>query len=204
MQDKSLYMVLGLGNPGRAYAATRHNAGFRIADKIALSFGVSFKRKWGVPFYFCRHEVEDKDVVLIKPRTYMNNSGMGAASAMKRFGINGDHVIVIMDDVWLPLGSIRIRKKGSAGGHNGLASVIEALGTDEIVRCRAGIGGSDCENLAEFVLGRFSEEEEKVFQKVILQAADAVIGLIKNGVESAMNQYNSIFRDVEENEKAKN
>ena len=175
-------MVIGLGNPGRAYEKTRHNVGFRVVDIIASQLGINFKKKWGVPYNFCQCILGRKDVILIKPRTYMNNSGSAVFSAVQRFGVEIKEIIIVIDDIWLPLGSIRIRKKGSSGGHNGLASVIELLNTEEITRCRIGIGKTDSENLVEHVLERFSNEEEEILNKVLPDAADAVKEIIEQDI----------------------
>lgn len=201
MYDKSPYMVIGLGNPGRAYEKTRHNAGFRVVDSLITQLGLKFRRKWGMSYYLCKGIINGKDFIAVKPRTYMNNSGIAAYSAVTRFNIDIKNLIIVVDDVWLPLGSIRIRKKGSAGGHNGLASIIEKLGTEEIARLRIGIGGAEKDNLVEYVLEEFSDEEENIFKETITDAVSALIEIISNGICNAMKLYNSKNRYVEKNEK---
>lgn len=201
MQDKSPYMIIGLGNPERAYEKTRHNAGFRVVDSLIKQLGLKFRKKWGFSFYFCKGTINEKDFIAIKPRTYMNNSGVAVYSAVKRFNIEIQKLIIVLDDVWLPIGTIRIRKKGGAGGHNGLASIIEKLGTESIARLRIGIGGAEKDNLVEYVLKEFTDEEENIIKKTLPDAVSALIKIISNGIDAAMEIYNSKNRYCEKNEK---
>lgn len=195
MKGKDPYLVLGLGNPGKVYERSRHNAGFMVVEEIASRFQLRFRRKWRILSYYCRHIFKGKDVVYVKPRTFMNCSGSAAAAAMSAFGVSIERVLVVVDDVYLPLGTLRMRRKGSDGGHNGLASIIAVLGSGDFARCRVGIGGAGSDDLVDFVLEEFSVEEEGLLREVLPSAADAVLDWIENGIDSAMNKYNSFSVD---------
>jgi PTH1 family peptidyl-tRNA hydrolase len=195
--------VLGLGNPGGRYADTRHNAGFRVAQCLS--------RRWNCPFSFSefgaewgRTVVGDRDVVLARPLTYMNASGEAARSLCERYGVKPGDLLVVCDDVDLPLGRLRVRPWGGAGGHRGLVSVIAELGTDAFARVRVGVGrppeGTDT---ADYVLGVFEPEEEETATRVTALAADAVEVVLRKSLESAMAEFNGLSverqgsRDVE-------
>ncbi|MCL6610443.1 MAG: aminoacyl-tRNA hydrolase [Peptococcaceae bacterium] len=189
-----MYLVLGLGNPGQEYHGTRHNMGFRAVDELASRLGAPvtkplFKSLTG------RAVVAGKKVLLAKPQTYMNLSGNAAAALMNWFKIPLAGLVVITDDIDLPPGKIRIRSRGGHGGHRGMESIIEKLGSGDFARVRIGIGrppnpGYD---VADWVLGRLTREEETLAGQALERAADAVITLISEGPEAAMNRFN---RDV--------
>lgn len=183
-------LIIGLGNAGIRYAETRHNLGFDLLDLLS--------RKWKIrpasglgDYHFAEMEFDGRTVRLVWPTTYVNNSGMAAVQSMVRFDLTPADILVAYDDFALPLGKIRIRTKGSDGGHNGIESVIANLGTDEIVRLRMGIGplpeGIDP---TEFVLGRFTQEETEIKNKMLEKAAEIVLYLFKNRPEAAMSLYN--------------
>jgi len=183
----SIKIVLGLGNPGRLYQKTRHNVGFMVVSRLARRMGLKFDKK------FCSSRVaEGEGIVIAKPYTYVNLSGKAAKALLQRFSLAPQDMLVICDDVALPLGRIRIRRKGSDGGHNGLRSIIKELGTEEFPRLRVGIGREGIKDLVEYVLGEFEREEMEILEKVLEVAVDAVECILKEGIEEAMNKYNSL------------
>jgi PTH1 family peptidyl-tRNA hydrolase len=184
-------LVIGLGNPGREYGHTRHNVGFEVLDELVRRTEVTLRRSWTVPAWTGKADVEGEGVLLVKPRTFMNRSGQAVAAMMRKRGLKSADVIVVLDDLELPRGQIRIRKKGGAGGHKGLQSVIQALGTDDFIRVRVGIGPRPAgEALVNHVLTRFSVEERQEVEKAVEAAADAVISIVRDGVEKTMNEFN--------------
>ena len=184
-------VIVGLGNPGRRFDNSRHNVGFRCVDCIARSWGIklSDRRRQAA---LGQGRIADLPVVLAKPRTFMNNSGEGVAYLLTRFAATPDQLVVIYDDMDLPLGRIRIRPGGSSAGHNGIKSIIAALSTQEFSRVRVGIGGSpsECGGEVEHVLGPFSAEERPVIQRTVATAAEAVACLLQEGIQAAMNRFN--------------
>ena len=184
-------LVVGLGNPGREYDKTRHNVGFEVLDELVRRTGATLRRGWTVPAWTGKAEIEGKGVLLVKPRTFMNRSGQAVAAAMRKRGLEPVDVIVVLDDLELARGQIRIRKKGGAGGHKGLRSVIEALGTEDFTRVRVGVGPRPAgEDLVDHVLARFTAEERREVEKAVEVAADAVAAVLRDGVEKAMNEFN--------------
>ena len=189
----SYYVIAGLGNPGRQYDGSRHNAGFDVIDELVDRLGV------GRPVHFGRSMlgkcmIGGQKVILMKPLTYMNLSGEAVREVCSYYKVDHhDHLIVISDDIDLPVGHLRIRKKGSAGGHNGLKNIIQHLGDDEFMRIRIGVGGKPAPgaDLAGHVLGHFSGEERAVMEEADAKAADAVICMIEQGPDKAMNLYNT-------------
>jgi peptidyl-tRNA hydrolase, PTH1 family len=184
-------LVIGLGNPGREYDHTRHNVGFEVLDELVRRTEATLRRSWTVPAWTGKVEIEGEGVLLVKPRTFMNRSGQAIAAMMRKRGLKPADVIVVLDDLELPCGRIRIRKQGGAGGHKGLQSVIQALGADDFVRVRVGIGPRPAgEELVEHVLARFTAEERREVEKAVEVAADAVTAVVQDGVEKAMNRFN--------------
>lgn len=184
-------LVVGLGNPGREYDKTRHNVGFEVLDELVRRTGATLRRGWTVPAWSGKAELEGKNVLLIKPSTFMNRSGQAVAAAARKRGLGPADVIVVLDDLELPRGQIRIRKKGGAGGHKGLRSVIEVLGTEDFTRVRVGVGPRPAgEDLVDHVLARFTAEERREVEKAVEVAADAVAAVVRDGVEKAMNEFN--------------
>lgn len=183
-------LIVGLGNPGEKYRRTRHNAGFMVVDELAqrLELGPVERIDDG---WMVRTEVAGERVVLVKPQSFMNRSGPVVEAALRHWNAEPDRLVVISDDVALPLGSLRIRARGSHGGQNGLRSIIETIGTEEFPRLRFGIGGSDpVIDLAGFVLSDFTDAEILRVQDMVSKAADAVLALVEHGVEHAMNAFN--------------
>jgi PTH1 family peptidyl-tRNA hydrolase len=189
---EAMYAVIGLGNPGSQYKGTRHNVGFEVVDELSRRWNVTLK-KWkntadiGV--------VRSRDVVLVEPRTFMNNSGDAVAAVMTFYRIVPADVLVVVDEVQLPLGKLRLRRSGSAGGHNGLKSVIECVG-DGFPRLRIGVGRGDAQwDLADHVLSRFVPAERAAIDSALGRAADAVETFVDAGLEVAMNRFNAAGDD---------
>lgn len=182
-------MVVGLGNPGKKYVETRHNAGFKVVDLVAEALKTDVKkRKFGA--YLGEVEVGDKKLILLKPRRFMNLSGQVVATAVGFYKLGLSDVLVVADDMALSPGRIRIRAKGSAGGHNGLEDVIEKLGTEIVGRLRIGIGQSGDEAAVDYVLDKPTEAERQMLDEGIEKARDAVLYWVEYGIEAAMNKFN--------------
>ena len=186
-----MYIIAGLGNPGREYDMTRHNIGFEVIDYLADKYRIKVK-KLKFKGLYGETDINGEKVFLLKPQTYMNLSGESIADFAGFYKLPPQNIIVINDDVDLPCGKIRIRAKGSAGTHNGLKSVIYQLGSDSFARIRIGVGAPRNEgyDLADFVLGRFTKEEIPVLEKSIENAAAAAVEIVRSGVDKAMNMYN--------------
>ena len=183
-------LIVGLGNPGTRYRSTRHNLGFRCLDRMALKWEIhSSDRRAKVVLGRGHHS--GQEVVLAKPRTFMNNSGEGIVYLLARFGAQPSDLLIVYDDMELPLGRLRIRTSGSDGGHQGIRSIIAALKTQEFPRLRVGIGppppGHDP---ISHVLGRFSEEESTVIAKAVKEVVAAVDCLLEENIDVAMNRFN--------------
>jgi PTH1 family peptidyl-tRNA hydrolase len=183
-----LKIIFGLGNPGKKYKNTRHNVGYMVVEKIGE--GVRFKRSIKLEAYLGEKEVEGEKVLLVKPTTFMNNSGICVKKTIEYYQICFKDFLVIYDDVDLPLGKIRFRKKSSSGGHKGIKSIIEILGSEEINRLRIGIGKREGEDLVEYVLSEFSSQEKEILKRVILNAVSASLDWIRFGPEYVMRNYN--------------
>jgi len=187
-----MYIIAGLGNPGREYDMTRHNIGFEVMDYIADQYNVKIN-KLKFKSLFAETKIAGEKVYLIKPQTYMNLSGEALREFSAFFKIAPENIIVINDDISLEAGKIRLRRKGSAGGHNGLKSIIYQLNTDEFPRIKMGVGAPKHEDydLADFVLGKFTKEEIPILEDAIIRAAKAAEEIVKSGMDSAMNKYSS-------------
>ncbi|MDQ3178892.1 MAG: aminoacyl-tRNA hydrolase [Acidobacteriota bacterium] len=184
------WLFVGLGNPGLQYEKTRHNLGFMLIDKLAREFQTQVKRE-ECRALIGRSEFENKTVELVKPQTFMNLSGEAISCLLKKESRNLANLIVISDDLALPLGKIRLRPKGSAGGHNGLKSINDCLKTQEYIRLRIGIQPEfQISNARNFVLENFSKTDLEVVEKVLEQSADAIRAVLSDGVEKAMAQFN--------------
>ena len=182
--------IIGLGNPGDSYIQTRHNVGFEVLDALASAQGVPLKRNWRLRAFSGKMRVLDREVLLVKPQEYMNRSGR-ALVRLKRRGIAPTEMLVVVDDVGLEPGILRIRERGSAGGHNGLKSIIHELGTDEFPRVRIGVGAKPADSeMTDHVLGRFLPEERKAVDRVVAEAVDAIQFAMHEGIEAAMNRFN--------------
>jgi PTH1 family peptidyl-tRNA hydrolase len=185
-----LRMVVGLGNPGRRYQGTRHNAGFMVVEELRRRAGDPDESERSGAAR-CVVRMGEQTVTLLRPMEYMNLSGGPVRSAMSRSGIEPSEVLVVSDDLWLPFGTLRLRRSGSHGGHNGLRSIFERLGTNEVPRLRVGIGPApDAADQADYVLEPFTRAERERLDEVIGQAADCVETIARDGFTTAMNRYN--------------
>ena len=186
-----MYIIAGLGNPGRQYENTRHNAGFMALDALADQLGVAVEER--------KHKalcgkgvIGGERVLLLKPQTFMNLRGESIRAAADFYKVEPEHIMVIYDDISLNPGQLRIRKKGSAGGHNGIKSIIACLGTQEFPRIKVGVGAKpDRMDLADYVLGRFSQVEGRIMEDAAKEAGQAAQSIILDGMEAAMNRYNA-------------
>ncbi len=186
------YLVVGLGNPGSKYTGTRHNIGFVVVEELARRHGLSFSQKQANA-EVARGRIAGTPVILAKPLTYMNDSGRAVQALARYYKIPTNQVLVVYDDFALPLGTLRIREKGSAGGHNGVTSVIQHLGTQGFPRLRVGVDRpvQVQHSTIDWVLGRFTKDEQAVMQPTVPRAAEAIESILNNGIERAMNQYNT-------------
>ena len=185
-----MWLLVGLGNPGSRYKGTRHNFGFEVVDQIARDCGVSWR-----PSY--RHSLTaetrfvDQTVVLAKPQTYMNRSGRAVAELVEREGAEVSELVIFLDDVALPLGTLRIRPQGGDGGHLGLASILQVMGTKEISRVRLGIlPDADPDDLSDFVLEPFTAKEREIVSGVVERAYSAARVILTEGIDKAMSLFN--------------
>lgn len=190
--------IIGLGNPGERYRATRHNVGLRVVDSLAKLLAVDLQRGRG-DFRFARCTDQGDRFLIIAPLTFMNESGRAVEQAMKQFDLSSADMIVVYDEFQLPLGTLRIRKEGTDGGHNGLASITYQLQTENIPRLRVGIAGKSCptenkkELMAAYVLSEFDNNEVRIAEEMIDHARDAALSWVHNGIGHAMNNYNKSF-----------
>ena len=183
------WLIVGLGNPGEQYENTRHNVGFLVADELGERGSFPIQR---LKFKALTNTIGGQGALVMKPTTYMNLSGEAVGEAARFYKIPPGRVLVISDDVDLPLGKLRIRTGGSAGGHNGLKSVIQHLGADQFPRLKVGVGGKPHPDydMADWVLGKLQGEDKRVMDEAVKRAADAVECFLKDGPQKAMNRFN--------------
>lgn len=192
--------VVGLGNPGKRYASTRHNVGFGVVASLSQSLRSRMLDGNG-DFLFSECAIESRRLLLATPLTYMNESGAAVIQIMEQFKVPASDLLIVLDDFQLPLGTLRLRADGSDGGHNGLASIIYQLQTEKILRLRIGIAGTTCptqdrkELMSAYVLSPFEKDEIQQAATMITHASDAVLALILHGIEFAMNNFNKSFLD---------
>lgn len=187
-----MYIIVGLGNPGLDYRNTRHNVGFRVIETMADKYGIrtDFEKHKAV----CGNGIADGNkVILAMPQTFMNLSGESVRQLVDYYKIDvEEELIVVYDDIYLDPGQIRIRKSGSAGGHNGMKNIIQHLGTDKFMRVRVGVGEKPKEyDLAKYVLGHFNEEDQKKMNESFVKTGEAIVTIMNEGIDSAMNKYNA-------------
>ena len=185
------WMIVGLGNPGADYEKTRHNVGFRATDLLAGLLGTKIDRlKFQALTRLVR--AQDKKILLVQPQTYMNASGAAVSALASYYKIPPQRILVIFDDISLPVGRIRVRKDGSAGGHNGIKSIIQSLGSDQFPRVKIGVGAKPHPDydLADWVLSRFSAQEEQALAPALENAAKAALLVLEHGTEKAASAYN--------------
>lgn len=186
------YLIVGLGNPGAKYEMTRHNAGFLAVDLFAIKENFNIKK---LKFHALVGDVKigGKKCLVMKPQTFMNNSGESVGEAAKFYKIPPENIVVISDDISLDVGNIRIKRKGSAGGHNGLKSIIAHLGSENFIRIKVGVGKKPFADydLADWVLGRFPKDKESDLKQALENAVDSIPYIVNNQIDKAMNLYNS-------------
>lgn len=188
----NLHVIVGLGNPGAEYARTRHNAGFLVLDQLAGRWKLDWKLERKFDAFVARSaDVSPGGVLLAKPQTFMNASGESVGALTKFFNVAASRCLVIVDDADLPLGEVRLRPKGSSGGHHGLESIEQHLGSREFPRLRVGIGRQgSVREITGHVLGGFSKSEAEVLDKVLDRAANQAECWLRDGIQKAMNQFN--------------
>lgn len=185
-----MYIIAGLGNPGKQYEGTRHNAGFMTIDVLADRYNIEIKER-AHKALIGKGVIEGQRVLLLKPQTYMNLSGESVRAAMDFYKEDLENFFVIFDDISLEPGQLRIRKKGSAGGHNGIKSIISHLGTQEFARIKVGVGEKPSQmDLADYVLGHFSKGEKELMEQAYKDGAAAAVSIMTEGLDGAMNRYN--------------
>ncbi len=182
-------IVVGLGNPGAQYASTPHSVGFEAVDAIAAEMGAAWETKKAFHCLLAKGSFAGEAVMLVKPQTYMNLSGDSVAPVVKYHNATAADLIVIQDDIDLPVGKIRIRKAGSCGGHNGIRNIIERLGTPAFTRLKLGVG-KDKSNVIAHVLGKFDPASRAVMDRVVAESVKATALILREGAERAMNAYN--------------
>lgn len=186
-----MWIIAGLGNPERKYDNTRHNAGFAAIDALLREQGDLKLNDTKFEGAYTKCIIEGESVLLVKPLTYMNESGRCLAPLANFYKIPPEQIIVISDDITLPVGQLRVRPKGSAGGHNGLKSIIACLGTENFPRVRVGVGAKpDYMDLAAHVLGKFNQTDERVMAESYMEAGEACIDILTQGCAAAMNRHN--------------
>ena len=191
-----MIIIVGLGNPGREYNNTRHNIGFEAINYIADKYNIDIDREKFKGVYG-EGVIGGQKVILLKPTTYMNLSGESVRAIMDFYKLTQDEIIILYDDISLPVGRLRIRDKGSAGGHNGIKSIISNLGTDKFSRIKIGVGESKG-NLVKHVLGQFSKKDSEVLQDVLSTVVLATETIIESDIKEAMNKFNGFISEKAE------
>jgi len=197
-----MYLITGLGNPGKQYALTRHNIGFEVIDFLADEFSLGSKKiKFNGEYY--THTINGEKIIFLKPHTYMNLSGECVKAYADYFDINIDKIMIIYDDTSFDTGTVRIRKSGSSGGHKGMADIICNLNSEDIPRVRIGIGEAEYD-IKNHVLSRFTEQETTIMQDAVKKAAKAVKTFIEKDIDTAMNLINTKTKNKDTNNKDEN
>jgi len=183
-----LWLIVCLGNPGRRYSRTRHNVGFMVADDVAGKYGIELKTKES--YIIGKGSIEGNDVILVEPLTFMNRSGLAVKEVMKKYLLGPENLIVVHDDLDMETGKLKIRKKGSSGGHRGVDSIIESIGTREFIRVKIGIGREEGVPAEEYVLRKFGKDEIPLIKAAVVRALDAIAAILRDGADKAMNEFN--------------
>ncbi len=185
-------VVVGLGNPGKRYSNTPHNVGWQAVDELANRLDCGWRSSVRFSAHTSRAKVAEQDVLLVKPRTYMNNSGIAAGAVLRYYRVEPADMVVLVDDADLEIGRLRVRARGTSGGHRGLDSIVREIGTKDFARVRIGVGqGRGGRDLVDHVLSPFGTELSKRMATAVHDAADAVICLVESGVDQTMNQFNA-------------
>jgi len=185
-----LWLIVGLGNPGSRYSKTRHNIGFLVIEAFIDKNHLALKEK--ADYRICDGSVEDEKIVLIEPLTFMNRSGTAVRKVMGKLNISADNLIVVHDDLDLETGKVKIRKKGSSGGHKGIESILENIGTNNFIRIKIGIGRDQYVPAEDYVLAKFKKEEMLLIKEAVKRAVDSIYSVITEGVDRAMNRFNAL------------
>ncbi|SPQ01800.1 Peptidyl-tRNA hydrolase [Candidatus Sulfobium mesophilum] len=183
-----MWLLVGLGNPGSRYAKTRHNIGFLVLEELADRQDLEFREK--TDYKICDGSIEGEKIALIEPLTFMNRSGSAVRKVVDRFAIPPENIIVVHDDLDLETGRLKVRRRGSSGGHKGLESIIQCIGSSDFIRVKIGIGRDQRVPVEKFVLSRFAKEELPAVKEAISRAADSIPFIISEGIEKAMNRFN--------------
>lgn len=192
-------ILVGLGNPGKRYEQTPHNVGFAVIDRLAREWSCELKRSFRFKARIGKTTFRDEQILLVQPQTYMNSSGLAVAPILRYNKGAAEDLVVILDDADLEFGRLRIRAKGSSGGHKGLASIVENVGSGEFARIRIGIGRSgDGKGLVEHVLTPFSRAEQKEMEQTVNRAAETVLCILESGIDAAMNRFNAKKEEAEQ------
>ena len=191
---ESLHLIVGLGNPGAEYARTRHNAGFLVLEELAVRGRANWNLEKKFNTRLARRDVGGRKVLMAQPQTFMNSSGEAVGALLNFYRVPVSHLLVVVDDADLPFGEIRLRPKGSSGGHHGLESIERHAGSQEYARLKVGIGRTrdGRRQITNFVLGRFSSEESALLEKILRRAADQAECWVADGIQKAMNQFNGV------------
>lgn len=183
-----MWIIAGLGNPGSKYAKTRHNIGFMVVDALAKKQGLEFREK--ADYLICSGSAGMEKIILVEPLTFMNKSGVAVRKIIDKYPVTPENLIVVHDDLDLDTGRLKIRKKGSSGGHNGIASIIQHIGSNEFIRVKIGIGRNPLIPTEGYVLSKFTKDEQPLIKEAIAKAVDAVQCIMADGIERAMNRFN--------------
>ena len=185
-----MYLIVGLGNPEKEYSNTRHNMGFDVINELSKKCEIKVSKNKFEALYGIG-KINSKDVILVKPQTYMNLSGQSIIKFKKYYKISNKDIIVIYDDIDLNIGEIRLKAKGGPGTHNGMKSVVESLNAEDFIRIRVGIGApEDKDDIINYVIGKISKIEREILDKSIIRARDSILEIIENGIHRAMNKFN--------------
>lgn len=183
-------IIFGLGNPGQQYKNNRHNVGYKVLERLAESENLNFKRSFRTSSYIAKKKDPGGWVFLVKPRTFMNNSGLCLSKVLNKYKFKFSDILIIYDDSDLPLGAIRFRARGSSAGHRGMASIVAALGSEEVNRLRVGIGSGQGQELSDYVLSDFSSSEREVLNSTIQKAVSASWDWVNKGIDFSMQKHN--------------
>ncbi|MDA8239413.1 MAG: aminoacyl-tRNA hydrolase [Nitrospiraceae bacterium] len=183
-----MWLVVGLGNPGARYSRTRHNAGFLVVERFAAEQGLDFREK--DDYRICAGPIDGERIGIIEPLTFMNRSGSAVTKVIDKYHIPPERIIVIHDDLDIPTGRLKIRRKGSSGGHKGVESIIQSIGSRDFIRVKIGIGRDDTVPVESYVLSKFRRDELPLIRDAVAQAAESIGAIIAGGIDKAMNRYN--------------
>ncbi len=185
------FLIVGIGNPGQQYANTRHNLGFMVLDELASQEAISFEKESGLESYLGRAQMAGGKLFLLKPQTFVNNSGLAVAKFLKHHVLDLSQILVVFDDVSLPFGHLRVKAEGGSGGHNGMKSLIQALGSQEFPRLRMGIGSpARPEQMVDYVLGEFDASQKKDLALFVQEGAECCRRWVQDGIKTVMDQFN--------------